>query len=63
MWNKEGPPGDGGCGRGADPGGPGAWPSRKKKPKGAPPGKAPVHGAKSVSARIDEAAIKAMRVK
>ncbi|MDH4183854.1 MAG: NFACT family protein [Nitrospinota bacterium] len=34
-----------------------------KKPKGAPPGKVLVHGAKSVAARIDEAAIKAMKEK
>ncbi|MDH5476721.1 MAG: NFACT family protein [Nitrospinota bacterium] len=34
-----------------------------KKPKGAPAGKVLVHGAKSVSVRIDEEAIKAMEVK
>ncbi|MDH5510637.1 MAG: NFACT family protein [Nitrospinota bacterium] len=34
-----------------------------KKPKGAPAGKVLVHGAKSVSARIDEEAIQAMKVK
>jgi predicted ribosome quality control (RQC) complex YloA/Tae2 family protein len=34
-----------------------------KKPKGAPPGKAQVHGEKSIMARIDETAIKAMREK
>jgi len=32
-----------------------------KKPKGAPPGKALVHGAKSVMVKIDEAAIKGMK--
>ncbi|MDH5637865.1 MAG: NFACT family protein [Nitrospinota bacterium] len=34
-----------------------------KKPKGAPAGKVLVHGAKSVSVRIDEEAIKGMKVK